>query len=55
LKANQNSKGKYKNLNKIGGNHPPKNKITNKLDIIIILLYSPKKNKAKITEAYSKL
>ena len=38
-----------------GANHPPKNKQTNKLDINIILLYSAKKNIAKIIDEYSVL
>jgi hypothetical protein len=37
------------------GNQPPKNKIVIKVDINSILLYSPKKNIAKIIEEYSTL
>ena len=37
------------------GNHPPKNKITIKELIAIILQYSPKKNKANVIEEYSTL
>jgi len=37
------------------GNHPPKNKITRTADINNILLYSPKKNIAKIIDEYSTL
>jgi hypothetical protein len=54
LNANQNSAGKKLNCG-IGDNQPPKKKITTKLDIKIILQYSPKKNKAKPMEEYSTL
>ena len=37
------------------GNQPPKNKMVIKAAINIILLYSPKKNIAKIIEEYSTL
>lgn len=37
------------------GNHPPKNKITFKEHIKIILLYSAKKNSAKLIPEYSTL
>ena len=37
------------------GNHPPKNKITINEHIKIILLYSAKKNKAKLIAEYSTL
>jgi len=40
---------------KLIGNQPPKNKITVKLHIKIILLYSAKKNKAKLIAEYSTL
>jgi hypothetical protein len=35
------------------GNHPPKKRIQNKLDIKSILVYSPRKKAAKIIELYS--
>jgi len=38
-----------------GANHPPKNNIAKIADIKIILLYSAKKNIAKIIEEYSVL
>ena len=38
-----------------GGNHPPKNNKTIKVAINNILLYSPKKNIAKIIDEYSTL
>src|SRR6201992_4025085 len=38
-----------------GGNQPPKNNKTITVDISSILLYSPKKNIAKIIEEYSTL
>lgn len=41
--------------NQIGANHPPRNKIVFKLDISNILLYSPKKNIAKVIDEYSTL
>jgi len=44
----------YENKNE-GGNHPPKNKITAKVDITTIFAYSPIKNKAKLIEEYSTL
>jgi len=50
--ANQNSGGKKLSI-LIGESHPPKKKITIKLDINIILQYSPKKNRAKPIEEYS--
>jgi len=37
------------------GSQPPKNRIVIKLDINNILLYSPKKNIAKIIDEYSTL
>jgi len=40
---------------KEGGNQPPKKKITVKVDIRKILVYSPIKNKAKPTAEYSTL
>ena len=51
LKQNQNSYGKKFKF-KIG-HHPPKKKITIKEDINNILLYSPKKNIAKVIAEYS--
>lgn len=47
--------GKIKPNSPIGGNQPPKKKVTVKEDISIILQYSPKKNKAKPIEEYSTL
>ena len=38
-----------------GANQPPKNRSVFKLDIINILLYSPKKNIANVIEEYSTL
>lgn len=52
--ANQNSPGKII-INPKGDNQPPKKKSTTKLDISIILQYSPRKNKAKPIEEYSTL
>jgi len=37
------------------GNQPPKNIITNKLDITITCKYSPKNKNAKVIEEYSTL
>jgi hypothetical protein len=39
----------------IGGNHPPKKRITHKQLIRIILAYSPNENKAKLIPEYSTL
>ena len=44
-----------KKLKKLGHHQPPKNRITKKIPINNILLYSAKKNKAKITPEYSTL
>jgi hypothetical protein len=44
-----------KKLKNLGHHQPPKNKITKKTPINNILLYSAKKNKAKITPEYSTL
>lgn len=57
MKANQNQLGtKLSKPNKDKkGNHPPKNKILIKADIIIILEYSARKNKTKPTDEYSTL
>jgi hypothetical protein len=51
--ANQMNGDKKYILNK--GNHPPKKKITFKLLINIILVYSPIKKKANPTDEYSTL
>ena len=37
------------------GNQPPQNNKTYNADIKIMLLYSPKKNKANMNEEYSRL
>lgn len=39
----------------VGTNQPPKNNIVNNADINSMLLYSPKKNMAKIIDEYSVL
>lgn len=56
LSANQNTPGIQFNgqTSKIG-NHPPQNKITVNEHIKIILLYSAKKNNAKLIAEYSTL
>ena len=46
---------KVKFLKKKKGNQPPKKKITNIAEFNNILVYSPKKNKAKFIAEYSKL
>jgi len=43
LIAKKNSPDNGKNFKKNGGNQPPKNNITIKAELNIILLYSPKK------------
>jgi len=57
--ANQNTPGITQvnggDEKKIGGCQPPKNKITVNAHIKIILLYSAKKNKAKLIAEYSTL
>jgi len=56
LKANQIQPGiQLKITQSKGGIQPPKNKITNNADIKMILEYSAKKNKVKITLEYSTL
>jgi hypothetical protein len=52
--ANQNSPGRF-SIKLKGDNQPPKKRTTVKLDINIMLQYSPKKNKAKPIEEYSTL
>jgi len=53
---NQITGGTILNIQKSkGGNHPPKNKTTNKTHIKIILRYSAKKNNTKPTDEYSTL
>jgi len=54
--ANQNVPGIIVNGHTfIGESHPPKNKIVTKVHIKIMLLYSAKKNKAKLIPEYSTL
>lgn len=56
LIPNQNTPGKKFKRPKLNiGNHPPKNKITVKEHIKMILLYSAKKNNAKLIAEYSTL
>ena len=50
---NQHQAGRGIKLNK--GNQPPKNNMTIKLHIIIILQYSARKNNANVKEEYSTL
>lgn len=54
LKANQSWGGRIERWG-IRGDQPPKNKMVIMADIKSILLYSPKKNMAKIIEEYSTL
>ena len=42
-------------IGKNAESHPPKNSETHRADISNIFAYSPKKNKAKVTEEYSVL
>jgi len=54
--ANQKTPGIQKKIAILnGGYHPPKNKITIKEHINIMLLYSAKKNNAKLIAEYSTL
>jgi hypothetical protein len=56
LIPNQNTPGKMFNGQiSSGGNHPPKNKITVKEHINIMLLYSARKKSAKLIAEYSTL
>ena len=56
LIANQKTPGIHENIDKLKiGCQPPKNKITIKEHIKIILLYSAKKNNAKLIAEYSTL